>query len=287
MQRRFANVLEYIDAHSGEDLALDTLSGIAHYSRFHFHRQFSALLGMSVHRYVLCTRMKRASWLLAFRTQMPVGEIAATCGYDGPEAFARAFRTLVGKSPTGFRAQPDWPEWNERFSAYLQLRRQTMPNEHTSREVSVVDFPATPIGLLTHRGDLRRLNESIRRFIDWRKRNGLPPRLSATYNILFDDPEATPTDECRYGLGVATTKPIEANDEGMAPMTIPAGRCARLRHTGSDDHLEHSVRWLYGQWLPASGLEPRDFPLFLQRVSFYPDVPERDAVTDIFLPLRD
>ena len=69
-------------------------------------------------------------------------------------------------------------------------------------------------------------------------------------------------------------------------MAIPAGRCALLRHVGSDDHLGHSIRHLYSQWLPASGEELRDFPLFLQRVVFYPDVPDNEAITDIYLPLR-
>ena len=39
-------------------------------------------------------------------------------------------------------------------------------------------------------------------------------------------------------------------------------------------------------WLPRSGEEPRDFPFFAQRVAFYPEVPEHEAVTDLFLPLR-
>ncbi|WP_408605894.1 hypothetical protein [Mastigocladopsis repens] len=43
---------------------------------------------------------------------------------------------------------------------------------------------------------------------------------------------------------------------------------------------------MYSIWLPLSGEEPRDFPLYLQRVSFFPDVPEYEAITDIFLPLK-
>jgi len=30
----------------------------------------------------------------------------------------------------------------------------------------------------------------------------------------------------------------------------------------------------------------RDFPLYCQRISFFPDVPEHETVTDIFLPLK-
>jgi AraC family transcriptional regulator len=69
-------------------------------------------------------------------------------------------------------------------------------------------------------------------------------------------------------------------------MSIPAGRCAVLRHEGSDDHLGRSIRHLSAEWLPGSGEELRDFPLFMQRVAFFPDVPDSESVTAIYLPLR-
>ena len=55
---------------------------------------------------------------------------------------------------------------------------------------------------------------------------------------------------------------------------------------GNSDDLEPAALFLYRDWLPASGEEPRDFPLYCQRVSFFPDVPEHEAVTDLFLPLE-
>jgi AraC family transcriptional regulator len=67
---------------------------------------------------------------------------------------------------------------------------------------------------------------------------------------------------------------------------IPAGRCALLRHRGSDDQLGRSIMHLYASWLPTSGEELRDFPLFMQRLKFFPDVPDSEAQTDIYLPLK-
>jgi AraC family transcriptional regulator len=142
------------------------------------------------------------------------------------------------------------------------------------------------VATLEHRGSPVRLGESIRRFIEWRKANKLRPEFSATFNIAYDDPDETPPDEFRFALCAATDKAIAPNDAGVTELTIPAGRCALLRHIGSDDQLGRSVRYLYAQWLPASGEETRDFPLFMQRVKFFPDVADGEAVTDIYLPLR-
>jgi len=161
-----------------------------------------------------------------------------------------------------------------------------MPNDHQTAQVRIVDFPATQVAALEHRGDPRRLGDSIRLFITWRKQHRLPPAVSATFNIAYDDPDKVAPADFRFDLCAATTLAIAANPCGVVSKMIPAGRCAVLRHAGSDETLGESVRHLYAQWLPASGYEPRDFPVFFQRVSFFPDVPENAAVTDIFLPLR-
>jgi AraC family transcriptional regulator len=284
-QQRFARVLELIEARSEEPLSLEALSDAAAFSRHHFHRQFSAFFGLSAWRYVQFMRMRRASWRLAFREEMTVNDIALSTGYETPEAFARAFRQFTGQSPSAFRERPDWPEWHSRFRPFTHLRNTTMKVPPTPRRVRVVSFPATRVGLLEHRGNPLRLGDSIRRFIEWRRENRLPPQLSATFNIAYDDPDQAPTDEFRFGLCAATDKPIAPNPAGVRDMVIPAGRCALLRHHGSDDHLGESIRHLYAEWLPASGEEVRDFPLFMQRVKFFPDVPDSEAVTDIYLPL--
>jgi AraC family transcriptional regulator len=40
---RLRRVLDYIDAHLNEELTVERLSGIAAFSKFHFHRQFTEL----------------------------------------------------------------------------------------------------------------------------------------------------------------------------------------------------------------------------------------------------
>src|SRR6266700_5298394 len=110
-QARMRRVLDYIDRHLDSDLDLETVSGVAAFSKFHFHRQFTATFGLSVHRYVQLARMKRASYRLAFRDDQTVTDIAMDADYDAPDAFARAFRQRFGQSPSEFRKSPDWEPW--------------------------------------------------------------------------------------------------------------------------------------------------------------------------------
>jgi AraC family transcriptional regulator len=47
-----------------------------------------------------------------------------------------------------------------------------------------------------------------------------------------------------------------------------------------------AVSYLYAVRLPQSREKPRDFLLYCQRVRFFPGVPEHEAITDIFRPLK-
>jgi AraC family transcriptional regulator len=141
------------------------------------------------------------------------------------------------------------------------------------------------VAALEHHGEPQRLGVSIRKFIEWRKQNGLPPTSHATFNLAYCNPVETDPEDFRFDICVATDGEVKENAQGVVPKTIPGGRCAVLRHVGSDDLLGAAAAYLYSTWLPESGEELRDFPLFFQRVKFFPDVPEHEAITDVFLPL--
>jgi AraC family transcriptional regulator len=282
--RRFQRVLEYIDEHIDDDLTVEILSKVAALSRFHFHRQFSHLFGVGVHKYVQLVRFRRASYELAFRDHRII-DIALASGYESHEAFSRAFKKAVGQAPSAFREQPDWGPWLAAQERLRAIRTRTARALRTD-DVRVESFPTTRVAALEHRGDAKLLFDTLRRFIEWRRGSGLSPRTSATFNLVYDDPADVAPADFRFDLCAATDRAIEDNPFGVVEKTIPGGRCAILRHVGPEEMLWQDVAALYSVWLPVSGEALREFPLFLRRVRFFPDVPERDAVTDIILPLH-
>ncbi len=285
---RFRRALEFIDAHLDEPLRLERLGRVAAFSKYHFHRQFSALFGLGVYEYVLQQRLKRASFQLAFRATASVVEIALENGYESSGAFARAFKRHVGQTPSEFRRRPAWGLWHEKYRLLNQIRTRHMKTAVRKDQVKVVSFPETKVAAREHHGDPRRLGDSLRAFIAWRKEQGLSPKRSATFNVFrtLEDPDHVAPEDYRIDLCAATEREVGENPYGVVGKTIAGGRCAVLRHAGSDDTLGASMRYLYGEWLPESGEELRDAPPFCQRVSFFPDVPEHEAVTDLFLPLK-
>ena len=80
---------------------------------------------------------------------------------------------------------------------------------------------------------------------------------------------------------------LAAGLDGQISVGVVGGKVVYVSSTLSpDDTLGATIIYLYREWLPASGAELRDYPVYVQRVSMFPDVPEHEAVTDVFLPLR-
>ncbi|MBD3730465.1 MAG: AraC family transcriptional regulator [Sphingomonadales bacterium] len=283
---RMRRALDHIDRHLDDTLDLDVVSAVAAFSKFHFHRQFSATFGLSVHRYVQLARMKRASYALAYRETLNVTEIALDAGYGAPDAFARAFRQRFDQSPSAFRKSPEWEAWLAAFGPLDNARKRLMTREFTMQDVTIRDVAPTPVAYMEHRGDPATIGATIQRFIAWRKASGLTPGNSATFNIFHSDPATTAPEQYRMDLCVGTDQQVQPLGEMVEAGEIPGGRCAVIRITGNADDLAPAALYLYRDWLPASGEEARDFPIYCQRLTLFPDVPEHEAVTDLFLPLQ-
>jgi AraC family transcriptional regulator len=281
---RMQRVLDHIDRHLDDDLDLDTVSGVAAFSKFHFHRQFTATFGLSVHRYVQLARLKRASYRLAYTDAQRVTEIAMDAGYDAPDAFARAFRQRFGQSPSSFRTSPDWAPWHAAFGPLDDARSKLMQKTFTPDDVTIRDVPPIAVAIIEHRGDPATLGATIQRFIAWRRANGLHPRTCPTFTVWRSERRPASPDDFSLDLCVGTDRPVAAG-EPVSAGEIPGGRCAVLRVIGNTDNLEPAALYLYRDWLPASGEEARDFPLYCQRLAMFPEVPEHETVAELFLPL--
>lgn len=283
---RMQRVLDHIDRHLDGDLDLEAVSGVAAFSKFHFHRQFKATFGVSLHRYVQLARLRQASKRLADGQGASVTDIALDAGYETPDAFARAFRQRFAQSPSSFRKSPNWEPWLRAFGPFNAARSKLMPTTFTPDQISIREVAPTRVAMFEHRGDPATLDVTIQRFIAWRKAAGLSPQTSPTFNIWYSERRPANPADYRMDLcvGLSPDQPIVDRGEGVREGEIPGGRCAVLRVTGDTHNLEPAALYLYRDWLPASGEEMRDFPIYCQR--FLLDGPEQGAAAELHLPLK-
>ncbi|ENW80775.1 hypothetical protein F909_02063 [Acinetobacter sp. ANC 3929] len=278
--QKLQRVCEYIQQHLDDELDLDRLSQVASLSKFHFHRIFLANIGVNVMKFIQLSRLKRASFQLAFSADIKIIDIALQSGFESPEAFSRAFKRSFDQTPSAFREQPHWPSWHERFVFSLPPREIMM-------NVNIVERAEEKIAFISHYGAPERVFETAAQFIQWRKETGLSPVVkSHTYGIPFSDPEQTLSDEFRFDIAGTITADITKNTYGVSTGTLPKGNYAVVRHLGSHDNIKDSVYYLYRDWLPQSAREVGDFPVFFHYHNFVHDVDECDLITDIYLLLK-
>ena len=277
---RFARVLDYIEQHLGEELSVERLGREASFSKFHFHRQFSAYVGVSVSRYVQILRLKRASRQLVFEPDTKIIGIAYEAGFETPEFFSRAFKREYGLTPSQFRSAPAWKPWRESYHFPSSERRRNM-------KVTIVEFEETRVAALEHRGPPEQVNDSARIFIEWRKASRLSPKESCkTLGVAYDNPDTTEAQDFRFDICGEVNAAVPGNPQGVVNKIIPGGRCAVARHLGSHDRIGESAYYLYREWLPGSGEELRDFPLFFHYLNLMPETSEHELMTDLYLPLK-
>lgn len=279
---RFNRVYDYISQHLDEKLTLEILSEVAHFSRFHFHRQFSEYTGMTLSRYIQLLRLKRASYRLAFERDERITDIALDAQFENPESFSRAFKNIFRQTPSQFRSEPDWSTWHKQ----VRINKPEFTRK-LKMEVKIVDFDTTQVAVLEHRKSPERIDDTVNQFIEWRKQSQLSPVASSqTYGIVYDNPDTTEPDQFRFDLCGSVDSDVPENPQQVKNGEIPGGRCAVLRHNGNIKKIAEKVYYLYGNWLPESGEELRDYPCFFHYLTLPSQVPEDEHVTDIYLPLK-
>jgi iron complex transport system substrate-binding protein len=92
----------YIHEHFGQNISMETMAHLFHYSTHHLARVFKRKYGCSPIDYVIQTRILRAKALLV-DTGLPIREVAENVGYKDLYYFSRLFKKVTGETPAQFK----------------------------------------------------------------------------------------------------------------------------------------------------------------------------------------
>lgn len=90
--------LVYIQTHFRENITINEVADVVHFSAEHFSRIFHKSIGMSYKDYILNLRLTHAYSIL-HAPNIKVGEACFQSGFNSPEYFSRAFKKKFGISP--------------------------------------------------------------------------------------------------------------------------------------------------------------------------------------------
>lgn len=94
----------YLNDHFAEDVTVEELAALSHYSVAQFRRLFHTLTQMSPSDYIRHTRLNAARTLLT-TTDKCITDIALETGFYDHAHFIRTFKAATGKPPARYRAE--------------------------------------------------------------------------------------------------------------------------------------------------------------------------------------
>jgi AraC family transcriptional regulator len=273
---RINRVIDHISTHLADQLDLETLAGVAHFSPWHFHRVFQGVKGETLADCVRRMRLEAAARRLLVKPPQAALSIALDIGFASAEVFSRAFRAYFGMTPTAWR-RGGWRTWATRNADELSkihqaLRKQdqdgtTRPGDDgdstkgLAMNVEMKTLPPMRLAYLRHTGPYGHpgISQTWQRFMRWCDEHADDLVNRQTYGISQDNAEVTPADKCRYDCCVEVKSTFQPQGE-VGIQNFAGGRYACCSFTGTGATIHQAWISMFGDWLPASGYQAGDAP---------------------------
>lgn len=98
----FEEAVEIVESEYGSDLSLDEIARRVASSRRQLQRSYAEIGETTFRTHLTAVRMQRAADMLS-SGRLTVREVAHRVGYRQPAQFAKAFRRIMGVSPSDWR----------------------------------------------------------------------------------------------------------------------------------------------------------------------------------------
>ncbi|WP_338778990.1 AraC family transcriptional regulator [Metabacillus sp. FJAT-52054] len=251
---RMNDSIDYLEKRLDSVISMEEAAAAACMSKFHFHRMFQMVTGVTPGEYVRKRRLTLAAQELT-HSQAKVINIALKYGYETPESFSKAFRKAHGMSPTEARQTGRILKAYPRLSFQIQLKGEKEMNYHIvdkeSFKVVGKSIKASMVNGEQH-GAISQFWEESNQI------NGLSERLAPLTGPMgflgicldFDQEK----EEMRYMIGAENPSHAEAED--LEVRTIPSLTWAVFESIGPMPGAIQEV-WsrIYTEWFPSTGYE--------------------------------
>ncbi len=285
-KHRLLPVLRKIQDDLDAELDLHSLAQLAHMSQYHFHRIFKAVVGENLKSHLRRLRLERAAGLLR-DTDERILDLAIGAGFASHEAFTRAFHKAFAVTPVDYRncqARYVACESGIHFGAPLN-DFNSQDHGKLTMQVSQTTFPEITVIYRHHIGVNNNMPQAWGELIQWAKQEKILGEGTRFISIGYDDPSITGPDKQRFDLCFTS----EAEPKGTFPVKsrkIGGFKVAQVVHKGDLAGIENSFMQFYGNWLPASGLEPADHPPLVEYLNSPFNTPVPDLRTALIIPIK-
>lgn len=279
-RRRLCKVIDYVHDNLDKDLDVNKLADIAAMSPYHFHRIYRKVADETINATVRRLRLQKAASEL-IRTDHSILAIAKSVSYSSLEAFSRAFHKQYEETPSQYRAtykQQSLTE--ENFRAAIPHIAQ---EQSSMFDVEFIDLDKQSIIGYEHKGDYMQIGQAFEKLFMFAGTNNLITNETRSFGIYYNDPGTVEKSALFSHACMTVTKALDTTlPHPPENLEIPAGKYATVLFKGPYAELEKPYDWLFGQWLPQSGMEAGDFPPFEEYLNDPKNTPPSELLTRIY-----
>jgi len=265
-QQMVLKVQHYINQHLAEDVSLEKLASVANYSPFHFQKIFSEAMSESPKQYVIRLRLEKAAHFIKIFPQLPINEIAMSCGFSSNSIFSRAFKNYFGVSADSYRGLTT-DGFNKISKSKNQLSQWTdaswiTPITDIQQKVETVRLTSTPAintiytfhlaciqTTLSHPENISLAFQSL---LQWAGPRGLITPSTRYFGVWLDFPFITPTDKCRYLCGLEINDDIKST-KGINIQTVSKAQYLHYEMKGNINETLDAMIALNHNYVDAMG----------------------------------
>ena len=265
-QERINKSLDYINRHLSENIKIEQLAQISHFSPYHFQRIYKSLMGESPYETLLRLRLEKSVFLLKHRPSLSVSEVSFQSGFPSAENFSRQFKSRFKIAPSIFKKNKELQNsriYQEPFSNDVYHCTEESRKEGVGTfDVEIEKLSNIPIAFI--RGffgeDGSVLVKNYLHLIEWATSKSIDFKGGLKrFGMSIDNIEVTPTRQYRYDFAIKIDK--KTDPENIIEIgEIPEGKYATIHCQGDISDVAKAWDFLYKIWLPESGYLPADYP---------------------------
>jgi len=283
--RKMNNAIAYIESNLVGKIDYNEAAKIARCSVYHFQRFFSFIAEIPLSEYIRRRRLTLAAFELQ-NNEVKVIDVALKYGYESPEAFARAFKSMHGIAPTSAKDKGSRLKAYPCMTFHISIKGEAEMNYRIEQKEAFEMFGVnTDISTVDNQNYV-----SIPKFWEACRSDGTMERIRTAGNLDENTPLHAAMYNCTdtsHAYMIGHLIPASGTPEDFFTLSVPASTWAIFpteELSMAEAAGQAAVMWkrIFTEWFATSGFELANAP----ELELHYKKTDDKFVTEIWIPIE-